>query len=67
MLQRTLIGRGTLFLAGNVFLKFAYRKLNYYRVAPPTLQFFFESIKKIEVKIRKLIKRILYCTRFAEV
>lgn len=50
MLQRTLIGRGTL------FLKFAYRKLNYYRVAPPpTLQFFFESIKKIEVKIRKLI------------
>lgn len=57
MLQRTLIGRGTLFLAGNVFLKFAYRKLNYYRVAPPppTLQFFFESIKKIEVKIRKLI------------
>lgn len=52
MLQRTLIGRGTLFLAGNVFLKFAYRKLNYYRVA---LQFFFESIKKIEVKIRKLI------------
>lgn len=55
MLQRTLIGRGTLFLAGNVFLKFAYRKLNYYRVAPPTLQYFFESIKKIEVKIRKLI------------
>lgn len=56
MLQRTLIGRGTLFLAGNVFLKFAYRKLNYYRVAPPpTLQFIFESMKKIEVKIRKLI------------
>lgn len=56
MLQRTLIGRGTLFLAGNVFLKFAYRKLNYYRVSPPLLSsFFFESIKKIEVKIRKLI------------
>lgn len=56
MLQRTLIGRGTLFLAGNVFLKFAYRKLNYYRVAPLLSSFFFfESIKKIEVKIRKLI------------